>query len=881
MSESHISREQTEALNTVSDTAERIRIYKEILAQAHQQQRQQFEQGASAASLAQLRADSIDCVLKHVWQDLVTQKQTDDVPALVAVGGYGRAELHPGSDIDIMLLLPGNDDSPWREQLTNFLTLLWDIGLEVGQSVRSIADCIDQAQADITVATNLMEARLLFGAQSLFDRMRIEVDPEHIWPSRDFFAAKWKEQIERHNKFDDTAYNLEPNIKEGPGGLRDIQMIGWVAKRHFAADTLRDLISHDFLTEEEYQLLTQNQEFLWRIRFALHFLTNRREDRLLFDYQRDIAEQLGFYDNAHQLGVEKFMKQYYRSVAELSRLNEMLLQLFQEAILYADEPGQPVAINKRFQSRKGFIEVVNENIFKRYPFALLEIFLLLEQHPELKGVRAETIRLIRAHHYLIDDAFRDDLRCRSLFMEIIRQPQGLTHELRRMHKYGVLGAYLPVFAKVIGQMQYDLFHVYTVDEHTLFVVRNLRRMTVDEFSHELPHCSEVIRRIPKPELLYLAGLFHDIAKGRGGDHSELGAQDAINFCRHHGLSEYDTNIVAWLVNQHLLMSRVSQREDISDPEVINHFADTVGNRDRLDYLYLLTVADMRATSPDVWNSWKGSLLRELYDNTRKALRKRLASIDDEALIKDIQQQALAHIQDSLDVAPVEMLWEELSDDYFLRYSVNEIINHAQAIIRHETDDLPLVLIHDAIEYGGSEIFIYTETRKGLFAAITSVLDQLGLSIVDARIIRSRKNHSFDSYIVLEQDGTLIEQGMRTDEIHKTLCNALSRDELGLFDVSRKIPRQHKHFEVDTQINFDTDARNQQTIMEVITADRPGLLAEVGEVLQRHDIRLHNARITTFGARAEDLFYITDDSDNTLTDTQQKELADAVTQQLEH
>ena len=879
MSELNISREHIEALETASNTAERIRVYKEILKQAHQQQRQQFEQGVNAATLARLRADNIDGVLKHAWQDLVTQEQTDEVPSLIAVGGYGRAELHPGSDIDIMLLLPTNDDSPWQEPLTNFLTLLWDIGLEVGQSVRSIADCIEQAKADITVATNLMEARLLFGSQNLFDHMRTKVDRQHIWPSRDFFAAKWEEQIERHNKFDDTAYKLEPNIKEGPGGLRDIQMIGWVAKRHFGADTLRELIKHDFLTEEEYQILTENQDFLWRIRFALHFLTKRREDRLLFDYQRDIAGQLGFTDNEHQLGVEKFMKQYYRSVSELSRLNEMLLQLFQEAILYADEPGQPVTINNRFQSRKGFIEVINKNIFKRYPFALLEIFLLLEQHPELKGVRAETIRLIRAHRYLIDDAFRDDLRCRSLFMEFIRQPEGLTHEIRRMHKYGILGAYLPVFENIIGQMQYDLFHAYTVDEHTLFVVRNLRRMTVAEFSHELPHCSEVIQHIPKPELLYLAGLFHDIAKGRGGDHSELGAEDAINFCRHHGLSEYDTNIVAWLVNQHLIMSRVSQREDISDPEVINRFADAVSNRDRLDYLYLLTVADMRATSPDVWNNWKGRLLRDLYDSTRKALRKRLASIDDEALVKDIQLRALARIQESLNTDVVNVLWNELSDDYFLRYSVNEIVSHAQAIIQHDTGDLPVILIHDAIDYGGSEIFIYTETCKGLFATITSVLDQLGLSIVDARIIRSNKNHSFDSYIVLEQDGTRIEPGMRSEIIHKTLHKALSRDKLGGIDVTRSMPRQHRHFDVDTHINFDVDTRNQQTVMEVITADFPGLLAEVGEILQQHNIRLHNARITTFGARAEDLFYITDNYDNKLTDKQQNALANAITKQF--
>ena len=497
----------------------------------------------------------------------------------------------------------------------------------------------------------------------------------------------------------------------------------------------------------------------------------------------------------------------------------------------------------------------------------------------MKGVRAETIRLIRAHRYLIDDAFRADLRCRSLFMEFIRQPEGLTHEIRRMHKYGILGAYLPAFENIVGQMQYDLFHAYTVDAHTLFVVRNLRRMTVPEFSHELPHCSEVIQRIPKPELLYLAGLFHVIAKGRGGDHSELGAEDAIQFCRNHGLSDYDTNIVAWLVNQHLIMSRVSQREDISDPDVINRFADAVSNRDRLDYLYLLTVADMRATSPDVWNSWKGTLLRDLYDSTCKALRKRLASIDDEALVKDIQQRVLSRAQESLNTDAVNALWDELSDDYFLRYSVNEILSHAQAVILHDTGELPVITIHDAIEYGGSEIFIYTETCKGLFATITSVLDQLGLSIVDARIIRSNKNHSFDSYIVLEQDGTRIEPGMRPEIIHKTLHKALSRDKPGGIDVTRSMPRQHRHFDVDTHINFDVDTRNQHTIMEVITGDFPGLLAEVGEILQQHNIRLHNARITTFGARAEDLFYLTDDHDNKLTDEQQNILADAITKQF--
>jgi len=542
--------------------AERIKSYRNCLKQSEQQLQQAFNEGAEASELVHFHAETVDTVLQHAWKHFLGSNENEHCPSLIAVGGYGRAELHPNSDIDLMIMLPSEDDSQWHDSLTQFLTFLWDIGLEVGHSVRSLEECVQQATDDITIATNIMEARLLAGSQSMFKKMREQTGPNHIWPSIDFFSAKWKEQIARHEKYDDTAYNLEPNIKEAPGGLRDIQMIGWVAKRHFGAETLHDLILEKFLTEDEYNTLLQHQNFLWKVRMALHFLTSRREDRLLFDFQRDIATQFNYTDDAHQLGVEKFMKQYYRAVGELSRLNEMLLQLFQEEILYKHESETPTPINERFQSRKGFIEIIDEETFSTRPSVLLEVFLLLEQNPQLKGVRAETIRLIRSNRFRIDDSFRDNEECRKIFMEIIRQHQGITHEFRRMHRYGILGAYIPLFENVTGQMQYDLFHVYTVDEHTLFVVRNLRRFTVEEFNEEFPHCSQVIKELEKPEVLYLAGLFHDIAKGRGGDHSELGADDAFNFCKKHYMSDYDSSIVAWLVRTHLTMSRISQREDI-------------------------------------------------------------------------------------------------------------------------------------------------------------------------------------------------------------------------------------------------------------------------------------------------------------------------------
>jgi len=843
---------------------EGIKNYKTCLKESEQQLLDAFKNNITANELVNNRAQIIDHVLKQAWQFFLGHSQTDDSPSLIAVGGYGRSELHPNSDIDLMLLLPCEDDSQWHDAITQFLTFLWDIGLEVGHSVRTLSDCVEQATADITIATNLMEARLLCGSQNMFEKMREQTGPEYVWPSIDFFSAKWEEQIARHNKFDDTAYNLEPNIKEGPGGLRDIQMIGWVAKRHFGAETLNDLISKGFLNEDECNSLLEHQNFLWKIRTALHVLTGRREDRLLFDFQRDLATQFNFIDDGQQLGVEKFMKQYYRTVGELSRLNEMLLQLFQEEILYKHESEEPVIINEHFQSRKGFIEVTDANIFEQQPSVLLEVFLILEQHPELKGVRAETIRLIRNNRYRIDDEFRNNEQCRKIFMEIIRQPQGITHEFRRMHRYGILGAYIPLFADVTGQMQYDLFHVYTVDEHTLFVVRNLRRLTIAEFSNELPHCSQVVHEIEKPEVLYLAGLFHDIGKGRGGDHSELGADDAFKFCQHHYMSNYDSSIVSWLVRQHLIMSRISQREDINDPDVVNNFAELVGNKERLDMLYLLTVADMRATSPTVWNSWKGTLLENLYKFTLKALRKRLNSIDNAELASDIQNKAKQQIlKGKIDIAHVEALWDTLNEEYFLRYRINEIVSHAENIIPLAPSELPLVIIRDALEQGGTEVFVHTKITNDIFALVTSIFDQLGLNVADARIIRSSQGYSFDSYIIFNQDGEPVTSQANKDEIANTIRNQLSLDASDTYKVSRMPARQLKHFTVNTDVQFENDSKNQYTIMEVITADRAGLLANIGKTLNENNLQLHNARISTFGARAEDLFYVTDDNGNIL------------------
>jgi [protein-PII] uridylyltransferase len=658
------------------DERQAVEAYREALASARRSLAGRFRNHVAASDLVRQSAAFIDALLAKAWS--AHDLPVDEGLALVAVGGYGRGELHPGSDVDLLILVEQGRDL--RSRIQAFITFLWDIGLEVGQSVRSVKECVRESKKDITVATNLMEARLIVGSAGLFERMRKATSADKLWPSRKFFEAKWTEQRTRHYKFHDTAYNLEPNVKEGPGGLRDIQMIGWVAKRHFGADTLHELVTHEFLTESEYQSLTEGQGFLWQVRFALHILTGRREDRLLFDYQRTLAAEFGYSDDDANLAVEKFMKRYYRTIMDLSRLNEMLLELFQEAILHADAPRSITPINRRFQAVNGFIEVTDDNVFKRYPFALLEVFLIVQQHDNLKGVRASTIRLIRDHRHLIDEKFRADIRARSLFMEILKQPNRITRELRRMHRYGVLEEYLPVFGAVVGQMQYDLFHTYTVDEHSLFVVQNIRAFASPERPQAMPRCAEIFAHLPKPHLLYIAGLFHDIAKGRGSDHSELGMTLAMDFCIDHGLGQYDARLVAWLVRHHLSMSLTTQRRDITDPEVIKDFARTVGDQNHLDYLLLLTVADVRGTNPALWNDWKATLLGDLYESTTIALRRGLENpIDRAELIAATQQEARRLLEDSNGISDLAAgLWASLGDDYCLRSTADEIAWHTRS-----------------------------------------------------------------------------------------------------------------------------------------------------------------------------------------------------------
>jgi [protein-PII] uridylyltransferase len=829
-------------------------IFRQVLDRGSELLQERFVADEAVEDLVRDRARLVDIALRAAWVRHAGRFAGD--LALLAVGGYGRGELHPSSDIDVMVLLPKSDSSDWQPDIEAFLTFLWDIGLEVGHSVRSIDDCQRESLADISVATTLFEARLLAGPEPLFAGMRRALAPDRLWSSQDFFEAKVKEQIERHHRYFDTAYNLEPNVKSSPGGLRDIQTIGWVAKRHFGTDTLDELVAHGFLTRDELRKLKMGQSFLWKVRFGLHVLTGRREDRLLFDYQIKLAKLFGYEDASFTLAVEQLMQKYYRTVMDVSLLNEMLLQLFREAIL--TQSAAPLPINPRFQIRNDYLEVTHSDVFARHPSALLEMFVLLQQNPQLRGVRAETIRLIGTHVWLIDEEFRQNPRHHRLFMEILCAPVGVTHELRRMNLYGVLGRYIPSFGRVVGRMQYDLFHAYTVDAHTLFVVSNLRRLAMPKFNDEFPALSQIMQSLPRQELAYLAALFHDIAKGRGGDHSELGAVDAEAFCLEQGLGRYEARLVAWLVKNHLILSITSQKKDISDPDIIHDFARKVGDQAHLDYLYVLTVADVRGTNPKLWNAWKARLFEEFYERTKRALRRGLETpVDQEELIRETQANARAKMP-GVPADQITQVWSQWTEAYFLRYTPEEIAWQTTLLAgRSALDDAPLVAIRQLADRGGTAVLTYTPQRVHSFARTTAVLDQMGLNVVDARLISSANGFSLETYVVLEDSGTVIADAVRIREIELGLWRALQKSEDAAMVVTRRAPRQVRMFSTPTQVNFTLDTRNNRTILELIAADRPGLLSEVGKVFKTERVAINGAKIMTVGERAEDVFYITD------------------------
>ncbi|MFX1823605.1 [protein-PII] uridylyltransferase [Acinetobacter sp. AS5] len=844
------------------------------------QLQESFENGQSIRDIILARSNLIDEALQFLWQHAELD-QTD--LALFAVGGYGRREMLPYSDVDIMILSE-DEINPEQEQLiSTFISSLWDVGnFKPGISVRTINECVNQASSDLTVATTLIEARLIIGNENLCRWPRRIVS--RTWTDKTFFDAKMDEQHKRYAQHNNTESNLEPDIKNAPGGIRDINQIGWIAKRHFRVNRIYDLVHLGFISEFELGVLEEAESFLWEIRHHLHRLTKRDENRLLFDYQRDIAAKFGYVrEEAHHPNypIEQFMKRYYRSAQQVSTLNEMLLAYFNESVITPRLPQyerQIEEINQNFKLVDGKLAVQHHKIFSENPNAILEIFYLLANRPEIEGIRARTLRLLTLAGKRIDQDFRDNPVHQALFMAIIRSPHRLYDTMVAMKRYGVLGNYIPAFGQILGLMQYDLFHIYTVDAHTLLLLRNLNRFKEPEFAKEFPVVSSVFQRLTRRDIVYLAAIFHDIAKGRGGDHSELGASDAIKFCRSHGFTERESNLVAWLIQNHLVMSVTAQKKDISDPDVVKEFAEKMGDMEHLDYLYTLTVADINATNPKLWNTWRASLMRQLYTQARDVIRSGLGRpVDYQMLIEDTKFVASELLVQDFSLDEVEKVWQELGDDYFLKETADEIAWHTRAILQHGDNPAPLVLMRAHRKYAQDavQIFIYTQDQPNLFATTVAILDRMNLDVQDARIITATKAFSLDTYVVLDRFGTLLTDPEREATVIEALKDALSHSDEYPGLMQRRIPRQLRHFDIENTVDITMNAALNQNMVEIATLDHPGLLAKIGGLFMMQGLDIHSAKIATLGERAEDIFFVTKKDGNPMTPGESAEFAAAL------
>ncbi|RYL27798.1 [protein-PII] uridylyltransferase [Acinetobacter piscicola] len=826
-----------------------------------QQLQEAFEQGQPIREVIHTRSNFIDEALIFLWQHAGLD-QTD--LSLFAVGGYGRREMLPYSDVDIMILSENDLTAEQEHIVSSFISSLWDVGnFKPGVSVRSIQTCFEQAANDLTVATALIEARLITGNQHLIKWPRRVVS--QTWTDKTFFDAKMDEQARRYAQHNNTESNLEPDIKNAPGGIRDINQIGWIAKRHFRVNRIYDLVHLGFISEFELGVLEESENFLWEIRHHLHRLTKRDENRLLFDYQREIAGIFGYKkeEGKHiNYPIEQFMKRYYRTAQQVSTLNEMLLAYFNESVITPRLPNYErniEIINEHFKLVDGKLAVQHHKIFSENPSAILEIFYLLANRPEIQGIRARTLRLLTLAAKRIDQNYRSNPTHQALFMAIIRSPYRLYDTMVAMKRYGVLGNYIPAFGQIMGLMQYDLFHIYTVDAHTLLLLRNLNRFKEPEFAKDYPVVSSVFQRLNRRDIVFLAALFHDIAKGRGGDHSELGAVDAIEFCRAHGFTERECNLVAYLIQNHLLMSITAQKKDISDPDVVKEFAEKIGDMEHLDYLYTLTVADINATNPKLWNTWRSSLMRQLYTHARDVIRSGLGRpVDYQMLIEDSKFAASEILVDEFALDEVEKVWQELGDEYFLKESADEIAWHTRAILQHGDNPAPLVLLraHRKAAQDAVQLFIYTRDQPNLFATTVAVLDRMNLDVQDARIITATKAFSLDTYVVLDRFGTLLTDPDREETVKEALVKALSQSDKYPGVMQRRIPRQLRHFDIENTVDVSLNEALQQNMVEIATLDHPGLLAKVGGLFMMQGLDIHSARIATLGERAEDIFFVT-------------------------
>ncbi|MCL2875987.1 MAG: [protein-PII] uridylyltransferase [Betaproteobacteria bacterium] len=789
----------------------------------------------------------VDAVLVRLWKTCHMPARA----ALVAVGGYGRGELFPYSDVDLLILLPEPSSNDLKARLSVLVGALWDVGLAISHSVRTIDECMDAAQANITVQTTLLESRLLTGDAALFQQFRMRYRAQI--DVREFFRAKLFERDQRYARYNDTPFALEPNCKESPGGLRDLQLLGWIARAARLGHKWLELTRHQLITGSEASNLRSGERFLQNIRIRLHYLAGRAEDRLLFDYQERLANIMSFKATATRRASEIMMQRYYLTAKKLTQINSILLQNYSDEF-FSGSGFPSIVINERFQSTRELLDIRDETVFKQHPGAMLECFLLMQKRSELKGMTARTLRSLWINRTRINTAFRADPSNRAKFIDILQQKRGILHAFRGMNQSDILARYLPAWRKILCQMQHDLFHAYTVDQHTLQVLRNMRRFTMGKHAHEHPFMTGLMLGFERHWLLYVAALFHDIAKGRGGNHSILGMDDAREFCENHGMEAEDTELVVWLVCNHLIMSHTAQKKDTSDPQTIQDFAALVGNERRLTALYLLTHADIRGTGPKVWNGWKARLLQDFFLATQRLLR---GATPQQALRQDERVAEARRLLRSygLSSGAEDALWSQVDTVYFMRYSSDEIAWHARMLHSQAESADPVVKAQVLDNNGGVQVMVYAPDQKELFMRLTGFFCRMGLSILDARVYTTRHGHALDGFTLQNPTG---------DEHYHDIIPLIEHElTLALQNpgkITRPPPvllsRQVRHFPVTPLVSLNADETGRHHILTIVAADRPGLLFDIAEVLATHGISLEIAKITTLGQRVEDNFLLT-------------------------
>ena len=818
--------------------------------------RDDFFKHKNTRKLLKQQSKLVDEVLKQIWLKFDLSASV----SLVAVGGYGRGELFPYSDVDLLILLPNNPDASLNERIERVVGLFWDIGLAVGHSVRNLDECIAEAKKDVTVQTNLLESRLIIGNPSLFTSFQTQMSSAMDVGA--FFNAKLQEQEQRYARFDDTAYNLEPNIKESPGGLRDLQVVLWILRSLDLGSDWKALVKRGLISQSELRQIAKHEQHLQMLRIRLHFMAKRREDRLIFDLQNALAEDLGFVNTKRYRASEQLMRDYYKSAKAVGLFNEILLKLLKELAL--PEAIEIKPINSRFESYNGLLSAKSNSLLQRNPSCIFEMFLLLQQHPELNGISANLLRTLQRVKNLVNRDFRQDAKNKALFIEILKQPNGVTETLKRMNRYGILGNYIPAFGRIIGQMQHDLFHVYTVDEHILHVLGNLERFSIKILSHEFPLCSKLFVAFNAPHLLYLGALFHDIAKGRGGDHSQLGTSDAKRFCKQHGLSKEDSQLVAWMVGLHLTMSSTAQKSDLSDSQVIENFSLLMRDERHLTALYLLTVADIRGTSPKVWNAWKAKLLETLFLSAQRLLTGDASRLFDEVSTRKAEAKATLSHYSILEHSYLT-LWNNLGEQYFLRHTSQEIAWHARLLLRHIDTKEPIVRARLSPAGDGIQVMIYTPDRDDLFACICSFFERIGYTILEAKIYTTKNSYALDSFLVSDQIDKSVSYRDLLNYIEYELGNDLRSNTSLSAPTKGRLSRQVKHMPIKSNVTIESLVASNSHKLEIVAGDRPGLLSTIAHAFLAHQVQIQTAKINTLGKRAEDVFLISGKSGAKLND----------------